>query len=304
MSRSRQLWLFLLLSRPHFLLGGLALFALGAVMARYLGHRVDAGLYVFGQALVTSGQLMTQYLNEYYDAPLDSQNQRRTWLSGGSGAIGPGLLSRRTALYAAIVCLAFMAILSSGWLIRGTVPLLAWLLFVLLLVGAYSYSAPPLRLQSTGYGELIASVIVGGIVPSFAFALQTGELHRILFMSTAPLVALCFAMIIVFELPDYPVDARYEKNNLLVRLGWQNAMRLHDLAIAFAFLSYLLAYLFGFPRRVSLGAVIVLPLALAQVWQMARLRSGFRPQWRTLTLVSLGVFALAIYMELVGFWLS
>jgi 1,4-dihydroxy-2-naphthoate octaprenyltransferase len=304
MSWSRRMWLFVVLSRPHFLLGGFALFALGAAIARYLGHRVDVGLYLFGQALVTGGQLMTHYLNEYYDAPLDTQNERRTWFSGGSGALGPGLLSRRTALYAAIVCLALMAVLVSGWFVIGTVPLLAWLLFVLLLIGAYSYSAPPFRLQSTGYGELTASLIVGGIVPCFAFALQTGELHRILFMSTAPLVALCFAMLVAFELPDYPTDAKYGKNNLLVRIGWQNAMRLHDLAIAFTILSYLLAYLSGFPRRVSLGAVIVLPLALAQVWQMARLRSGFRPQWRTLTFVALGVFALAIYMELVGFLLS
>jgi 1,4-dihydroxy-2-naphthoate octaprenyltransferase len=286
------------------LLGGFALFGLGAAIARYLGQRVDVGLYLFGQSLVTAGQLMTHYLNEYYDAPADTQNERRTWFTGGSGAIGPGLLSRRTALYAAIVCMAFMAIMVSTWLIQGIVPLLPWLLFILLLLGAYSYSAPPFRLEVTGYGELAAALTVGGLVPSFSFALQTGELHRILFMSTAPLVALCFAMLIAFELPDYPTDAKYEKTNLLVRLGWQNAMRLHDLAIGFTVLSYVLAYLSGFPWRVSLGAVIVLPLALAQVWQMSRIRSGFRPQWRTLTLVALGVFGLAIYMELVGFLLS
>lgn len=304
MSRSRQFWLFVILSRPHFLLGGIALFGLGAAIARYLGHRVDAGLFLFGQGIVTSGQLMTQYLNEYYDSPADAQNERRTLFSGGSGAIGPGLLSRRTALYAAIVCLACMAILASFMLIQGGVPLLAWLLFILLLLGAFFYSSPPLQLASTGYGELVAALTVAGIVPSFAFSLQTGELHRILVMSTAPLISLCFAMIIAFELPDFETDARHGKNNLLVRLGWQNAMRLHDLAIVFAILCYILAYLSGFPRRVSLGAVIVLPLALAQMWQMARLRSGFRPQWRLQTFVAVGLFGLAVYMELVGFLLS
>ena len=203
MSRSRQFWLFIVLSRPHFLLGGIALYGLGAAIARYLGHRVDAGMYLFGQAIVTSGQLMTQYLNEYFDAPVDAHNESRTLFSGGSGAIGSGLLSRRTALYAAIACLAFMAILASVMLIRGGVPLLAWLLFVMLLLGAFFYSSPPLQLLTTGYGELVASLTVAGIVPSFAYALQTRELHRILFMSTAPLVALCFAMIIAFELPDF-----------------------------------------------------------------------------------------------------
>ena len=304
MSRMRQVWLFIVLSRPHFLLGGFALFGLGAAIARYLGNRVDVGMYVFGQALVTSGQLMTHYLNECYDGPTDSQNPRRTLFSGGSGAIGPGLLSSRTAQYAAIVCLACIAILASAALIRGEVPLIAWLLFILLLFGAFFYSAPPLRLASTGYGELTAALTVGGIVPSFAFVLQTGQLHRILFMSTAPLVALCFAMLIAFELPDYQTDARFGKDNLLVRIGWQNAMRLHDLAILFAILSYILAYFAGFPFRVSLGAAIVVPLALAQIWQMARLRAGFKPHWGTLTLAGLGLFGLAAYVELVGFLLS
>lgn len=303
-SRTRRVWLFVVLSRPHFLLGGFALFGLGAAIARYLGNEVDAGMYVYGQALVTFGQLMTHYLNEYYDGPADSQNPRRTPFSGGSGAIGPGLLSRRTAQSAAIICLAIMGILASARLIRGDVPLVAWLLFLLLLFGAFFYNAPPLRLVSSGYGELTAALTVGGIVPSFAFVLQTGQLHRILFMSTAPLIALCFAMLITFELPDYYTDARFGKSNLLVRIGWQNAMRLHDLAILFAILSYILAYFSGFPMRVALGAAIVVPLALAQIWQMGRLRAGFKPHWRTLTMVGLGLFSLAAYIELVGFLLS
>jgi 1,4-dihydroxy-2-naphthoate octaprenyltransferase len=76
------------LSRPHFLLGGFLLFGLGASIATYLGHPIRINLYLIGQLLVTSIQLTTQYLNEYFDGPADAHNANRTLMSGGSGMLG------------------------------------------------------------------------------------------------------------------------------------------------------------------------------------------------------------------------
>src|SRR3990172_8023955 len=107
-----QLRLFIRLSRPFFLLGAALVYALGVGIARYLGVTIDWGLYLLGQAYVTALQLSAQYLNEYFDAPGDIQNQNRTLFSGGSGAIGPGKLSRNTALIAAVTTLTFLASIS------------------------------------------------------------------------------------------------------------------------------------------------------------------------------------------------
>jgi 1,4-dihydroxy-2-naphthoate octaprenyltransferase len=123
-------------------------------------------------------------------------------------------------------------------------------------------------------------------------------------MSTTPLVALHFAMMIAFEFPDYASDARQEKRTLMVRLGWEMAMRLHNFAILFAIASFVIAFLSGMPRRVVLGSLIALPLAAAQIWQMDRIRRGFAPRWNLLTLNALGLFALTAYLELIGFVLS
>jgi 1,4-dihydroxy-2-naphthoate octaprenyltransferase len=300
----RQLRLFLRLSRPLFLLGGLLLYGLGAALARFLGRPVSVELYLAGQALVTAGQLMAQYLNEYFDAGQDADNPRKTFLTGGSGVLGPGGLPPRLALQAAIVCMGFLGLLASTLLVRGIVPLLAWLVFALLFFGSVFYSAPPIRLLSSGYGEVAASVLIAGLVPTFGFVLQTGSLHRLLLMSTTPLVALHFAMLITFELPDYASDLKHEKRTLLVRLGWQTGMRLHDAAILFAVLSGVLAYLDGLPIRVALGLLIALPLGLAQIWQMARLRRGYPPHWGLLTVSALGLFSMAAYLQLAGFLLS
>jgi len=304
MPTGRQILLFLKLSRPHFLMGGFLLYGLGASIASYLGRPIDPGLYALGQALVTAIQLMTHYLNEYFDSPADRENSNRTPLSGGSGALGPDGLPRKVALYAGILSLALAATIGSAALVSGAMPALAWIILILIFLGAYFYSAPPVRLVSSGYGEIAASVLVAGLLPSFGYAVQTGEIHRLLLMSTTPLMALGFAMLLVFDLPDYATDVKYAKRNFTVRLGWQAAMRAHDLAVVFALLSLAVAYLNGLPPRVALGALIATPLGVAQVWQMRRIRMGFPPRWTTLTLSALALFALAAYLELAGYLLS
>jgi 1,4-dihydroxy-2-naphthoate octaprenyltransferase len=304
MPTGRQILLFLKLSRPHFLVGGFLLYGLGASIASYLGRPIDLGLYALGQALVTAIQLMTHYLNEYFDSPADRDNSNRTPLSGGSGALGVDGLPRKLALYAGILSLALAATIGSAALVSGAMPTLAWIILILSFLGAYFYSAPPLRLVSSGYGEIAASVVVAGLLPSFGYAVQTGEVHRLLLMSTTPLMALGFAMLLVFELPDYATDMKHAKRTFMVRLGWQASMRAHDLAVVFALLSLAVAYLNGLPPRVALGALVATPLGLAQVWQMRRIRLGFPPRWTTLTISALALFALTAYLELAGYLLS
>jgi 1,4-dihydroxy-2-naphthoate octaprenyltransferase len=300
----RQISLFIRLSRPHFLLGGLLLYALGVSIASYLGNPVNFVVYFLGQGIVISIQLMTHYLNEYYDALTDQVNENRTLFSGGSGALGPDGLPRATALYAGIGAMTLAATFTGILLTVNTAPLLAWLILILAFVGAYSYSAPPLKLIHSGYGELLASFVVAGLLPAFAFSLQTGELHRLIFMTTIPLIALHFAMIIAFELPDYASDLKFSKRTLMVRVGWQSAMRFHDYAIIFAGLAFLGAYLSGLPWRVSLGTLIALPLGIAQIWQMNRIKRGGSPNWNILAWSALLLFGLTAYLEWMGYIFS
>jgi 1,4-dihydroxy-2-naphthoate octaprenyltransferase len=295
---------FIRLTRPHFLLGGLLLFALGAAIANYLGINIDLSHYLLGQGFVTCIQLMGHYLNEYYDAPIDNLNENRTPFNAGSGSLGPGGLPRSIAFYAAITMLTLSGTLAGIMLLIGEVPLIAWIFGLLGFLGSFTYSTSPLHTSVTGYGELITSLVVAGFVPSFSFSLFAGDLHRFVLMSTVPLIAFHFAMMLAFELPDYATDLKYEKRTLMVRVGWQNGMRMHDYAILFGVLSFIIAFLNGLPTRVAIGGLIVLPLALAQIWQMNRIRNGFPPNWRVFTLGALLLFGLSAYFTALGFVLS
>jgi 1,4-dihydroxy-2-naphthoate octaprenyltransferase len=301
MSSRHPALLFLRLSRPFFLLGGFLLYGLGAAIALYLGRRIDVGLYLMGQGLITSIQLMTHYLNEYYDFGADRSNPERTFFTGGSGALGEGGLPRRAALYAAVGCMVVAAGLARLLIARGGISAVAWLILMAIALAAFFYSVPPIRLLGTGFGELTTSLLVGGLLPTFAFALQAGEMHRLLLMATVPLASLHFAMLMVFELPDWPVDLRAGKRTLVVRVGWAGGMRLHNAALLLAYGSLGVAVLSGMPPRVALGALLALPLALIQAWQLHRIRAGAAPRWASLELSAVALFALTAYLELAGF---
>ncbi|HEY69752.1 MAG TPA: prenyltransferase [Anaerolineae bacterium] len=300
----RQIWLFVRLSRPIFLVGGALVYATGAAIAHYLGIKLDTARYLIGQGLVLCIQLMAQYLNEYFDAAGDRTNTNRTPLSGGSGVLGADGLKPQVALYAAIACMALTASLSTALLTLSDSSILAWAILFLGLLGAISYSAPPLRLVASGYGELIVSVLVAALVPAFAFVLQTGELHVLLAASSMPLIALHLAMLIVLEFPDYAADHNSGKRTLTVRLGWRMAMRIHDFSLGMAVLSLVIALWIGMPTRIAISMAIALPLAAAQIWQLSRIRRGLPPRWRILTIGGVALFILAVYFELIGFVLA
>ncbi len=300
MSPWRRVLLFLRLSRPHFLVGGALLYALGAAIAHHNGHAIQARPLLLGLGVIVALQLMTNYLSAFEDAEKDGDDPNRT-LSNGSGVFGPDGLSRRAALNAGLASLAVAAVLASLLALEGVRGAAGWLVLTLIFLGAYFYSSPPLRLVRSGYGEVTISLVVAGLVPAFAESIQAGSVSWLLVLSTAPLTALHFAMVIAFETADYETDVRLGKRTLMVRLGWRAAMRLHDAAIAFALVALLYGGLTGLPQRVALGAVIAMPLAAAQVWQLHRLRQGYRPQWRSLTAGAAALLALTAYLELVGY---
>jgi 1,4-dihydroxy-2-naphthoate polyprenyltransferase len=297
-----RLKLIIRLVRPHFILGAALLYALGAGVARYLGSTIDWGLYLSGQAWITAIQLGTHLLNEYYDAQADRENPNRTLFSGGSDSLGPGKLQRETAFWAAILCFFIAASLSVLLLRAIGFDGGFTLLMVLIFLGAFFYSVPPVRLVSTGYGEFTTSFLVANLVPAVAFWLQYGELHRLLAMATFPLTPLHLAMMLAFELPDYATDGKFGKNTLLIRLGWERGMILHNVLILVAFLILGLATILGLPLSIALPVFLSMPLGVFQIWMMTRIADGAKPNWHVLTFSAAAMLGLMVYLFAFSFW--
>ncbi|MBI3359635.1 MAG: prenyltransferase [Chloroflexi bacterium] len=292
---------FIRLARPHFLVGGFLLYGLGAAIARYEGTRINAVLYALGQVFVTSLQLMTHFLNEYWDVDTDRANTNRTFFSGGSGVLSTGLLDLSTARLAARACLAVS--LASGFsliVVFHAFPA-AWPVMLIALAGAWFYSSPPIRLASSGFGELTASLLVAFLLPAFGHLLQSGTLTLTLIWATSPLVAFNFAMLLAFDLPDVSADEASGKRTLLVRLGVRRGVLAHEGALLAAYGLLAWAALAGVPLLIVLSGAVAFPLALAQALQFLWLaddRRGFG--WLTLGAVAL--FTVTAGLITFGFW--
>lgn len=293
---------FMRMSRPHFLAGGFMLYALGALVARWQGYALDFGVYWAGQLFVTSVQLMTHYLNEYFDVETDRLNQSRTPFSGGSGMLGPGGIPRETAFTAAIVCLA-VATAASIWLVlEFEIGPGALALMVLIFLGAYFYSSPPLELVKTGFGELSASVVVAGFVPALGHILQTGIPSLSVVLATAPLVVFHFAMLVAFEFPDFLSDEAAGKTTLLVRLGRRRGAVVHNLALLLAVGLAVAGTFLGLPAQVALAVVIASPLVLLQITNIRRMQRGDPISYGRVTFLAVTIFALTTYFMAFSFW--
>lgn len=300
----RELWLFLQLARPHFTVGPVILFGLGTAIAHYLGAPIDVGIFFLGLGLTLSLQLMTHFLNEYFDGPQDQLNQNRTPFSGGSGALGLGGLPRQVALAGAVVFLTIAIMLASLGLLSYNLPTISWVILGLSFLAAFFYNMPPIELNSSGVGELTTSLVVGGLIPAFAFSLQTGEWHRLLPITTTPIVAATLAMIMVFELIDYSADEKNNKRTMMVRLGWELGMRVHDVALGALVVSLLLARQLGLPWRAGRASLLSLPFVALQWWQMESIRRGRRPAWKALAWNAVATLSVLSYLLLMGYLTS
>jgi 1,4-dihydroxy-2-naphthoate octaprenyltransferase len=263
-----------------------------------MGFSIHWTAYVLGQVVVLAIQLMAQYLNEYHDIEVDRLTaDNRTWLSGGSGMIAAGKVSPTAVLTAARIC-AVIAILGGIFATAWSY----WMIPIVLLslAGSWFYSAPPISLVSTGWGELTTSLIVALMVPLTGFCMQGGFPPMIFWLACLPLVLIHAAMLISFEFPDRTADLTVGKKTLTVRLGLRGAAWVVDglIATGFVILGALALY-FRFPVwRIAW----VLPLA---IWQMVMvhwvINSGKRFRFFILTTGGVTLFIFSSVIVLVGF---
>ncbi|HLF28929.1 MAG TPA: prenyltransferase [Anaerolineae bacterium] len=297
---AKRLWSFVLLTRPLFLFGGALLYGLGAAIAASAGKPIDWGRYALGQAIVTAIQLMTHYSNEYFDLEPDRLvGTDRTWFSGGSGILPGGRLAPVVARRAAVVCAAVALIAIAN---AATVEPTMSAIGLLALLSSWFYSAPPVRLVASGFGELVTAMIIAFLAPVSGAVMQVGSLDTRLIGVALPLVLISIAMLLTFEFPDYDADRRMGKRTLAVRLGLPRASRLHNSLIALAFGSVWIEAAAGWIEpRIAAWTLAGLPLAAWQLGSMRwRARHGVFGNW-LFTTGGVGLFALTALMFLVGF---
>ena len=294
----RRVWALVRLTRPVFLLGGVALYCLGVSMAASQELPVRLDQLLLGQAMVTAIQLFAQYANEYFDADGDALNTRRTWFSGGSGVLAAGKLGRPMAGRAMRIAAISGAV---AVVVTATQSPITGALGTLCMVGAWAYSAPPLSLMGSGLGELSASLIVAFLTPLTAISLHGGRLDVPMAAALTSLVLLHWAMLLAFSLPDQFSDAAVGKRTLVVRIGATRAAAAHAVLIGAA-LALLAALNLTWPpaRFVWIAFPVAIWQAGIVIWHARRHDGGAH----AMTAGAVLLFVLASAALLLGFALA
>jgi 1,4-dihydroxy-2-naphthoate octaprenyltransferase len=299
----RQIIAFIKLGRFLFLAGGFLFYGLGAAIARHQGIVLDWQLYVWGQFIVTSTQLMVHYSNDYFDYAADLANPTPTLWSGGSRILPRGELGPKVALCAGLglLAVAISATLALE-LIKQPGPLALPLLLAAIVL-SWGYSAPPLRLHARGLGELTVTLVVPTLTPLVSFYLQAEKIALLAILASVPLALLQFNMILSVHLPDVEGDTTTSKHTLVVRLGRPLTARLYTGILVVAYLLLPVLVVAGLPARVALMATGPLPLA---VWLIRRMRQRHweHPRhWNSLAFSSIALLMTTAALETAAFLL-
>ncbi len=291
----RKVTAFIRLGRPHFLLAGIMMHALGVAAALCAGASLDWAALLLGQLVISSTQWMVHYANDYFDAVADRFNPVSTVWSGGSRVIQRGELPPRVAyrtalVLAAIACVGMAALV----LLAGAGPA-ALLLAGAALFCSWTYSAPPLRWLSTGFGEAVTALVVAVLTPALGFYLQAGSIPLWFLVVVWPAFCLQFAFQLCVSFPDERADALAGKRTLAVR-DPRLARNLYIASIAAAYLAVPLMLVAGLPVIVPAALLASVPLAL---WLLRRAaRGGLREprlwvsnEWGHVLLLGLAVMA-------------
>lgn len=300
MITAARLVAFLKLGRPHFLIGGFLLFALGAALATVHGAHIDWRRYAWGQGVITAAQWMTHYSNDYFDLEADRFNSTPTRWSGGSRVLVSGTVAPRVALTTALSLCAAAILAALGLALQPGSPRFVLPLALLIITLSWCYSAPPLRLLSRGLGEATTALVVTLLTPLLGFYSQVGVWRSPLLLACVPLACLQFSMLLTIELPDAAGDAAQGKRTLVVRHGAPWAARAIVSILCAAFGALPLLFLAGLPMPIVILAALPAPVA---AWQAVRLwRGAYRDEkrWESLALCSVALLVTTTLAELSG----
>jgi 1,4-dihydroxy-2-naphthoate octaprenyltransferase len=138
------------------------------------------------------------------------------------------------------------------------------------LIVGWGYSAPPLRLNSRGLGEIAVAIGFGVLTPLGAWLVQTQQLSWYPIVISLPLALLVMNVLYINQFPDYAADKQAGKHHWVVRLGLNKAPLVYQTSIGLA-LTLLLLLIFNQTLSAwSLFSVLPLGFGIAAERQLVR----------------------------------
>ncbi len=303
--KNSQLILLLRIARPMEILAGLFTYSMGLCIVSYLGKTINWPNAFLGSSLVIFFLLVKNFLSAYYSHPdpIPAPVLGKRALDDEPDFVESKELQKSLLLQIGLIALTFGAAITVLLMVKKAINYSELLALGVSLLLVYILVVPPLRLEKKGYCELIEALLVANLFPMQAFLLQEAELHTLLLMTTLPLTFLFIAMRIAVSLEYYSYDLKHGAGSLIVKMGWQPGMTLHNLSILLAFLLVGGFVLLKMPWSLAWPFFLALPLGILQIIQIQRIGDGNKPFWLLLRINAWATFLVAVYLFTITLWI-
>jgi 1,4-dihydroxy-2-naphthoate polyprenyltransferase len=292
-------WKVLKLARLHFLLSGIILYTIGALLAWANGFSITWDKFLFGYLIFFLAHLSLHFSNDYFDRESDAKS-KPTALSGGTGVLVSNPELAPFALRMALALLLGSGVAAAAFtLYYGYGP--AFLIFAILaaLLGWF-YTAPPLKFAYRGLGEISTMIAVGLVMPGMGYYVISGTIDTWFLLLSLPLFCYGLFFILTVEMPDMEVDSITGKRGYVVRFGRRRSALTSLAACITASLLFLLIFMTGaLGEDVDFGLITLFSLVPLGV-------AGFTvamvsdEKEKVLSLVKLNFASLVAFLLLMG----
>ena len=280
---------------------GIFLLAMG--LANYLGTEINIPGFILGSVGCVL-LLVTIKGMEFYSLrseQLDFDHELLRKIIPGLSPNHDGKPSNRTE-YSGLILLL---ILIAGWatiqfvlLQTNMLPVSALIWIFLIALFAMLLGMPSINIVNSGFAELIKSMLLFGLFPVYAFLTIGGEFHILIVLICIPIAFFYLALQLSLGLYHYTDDQNSGRKNLLQRIGWKQGMFFHNLFILIGFVSFACTPLFGYPEKIFLNPLIVLPVGLILIFMLYRIEHGRKPEWNSLIFLEKVMHVLVMYFFL------
>ncbi len=295
---------FFVIFRPLLILAALLTYVLGLGIVHHLAVQINLVTALLGFVMVVLLLETRAFMEAYYRHPNAPENRMANSVKVEDVYMtAVEQFQRPMLLYISIVILGAGALLTMILAIQGALPPSVYVLLGLAFLACFFSAFPPVSLSERGYSEIIESLLVANIIPAIALGMQHGDLHVLLILLTLPLTPLYLGLRITVLLEAYGRDSLRNRLTMLVRMGWQNGMRLHNISVISSYLLIGIFALFRLPWSLTWPPLLSLPFAALQIFQIQQISAGAKPNWRMLTLTAIGTFAITAYSIALTLWI-
>lgn len=295
---------FFIIFRPWLIAAALLTSLLGLGIAHHLAVSIDISKASLGFVLVFLLLETRAFLEAFYRHPLAPENQVAHPAKVDDRYLkAVEQFPRPALLYISIVALGGGAFLTTVMAVQKQLSPSAYLLLGVGFLLCFFSAVPPVALSEKGYEEIVEALLISIFVPSISLALQSGEMHVLVILLTMPLTLIYLAMRIVQSLQSYGVDSLLVRQTMLQRIGWQKGMSLHNLSLVGSYLLVAIFLLLYLPWSLAWPSFLSIPFAAFQIFQVAQIANGAKPNWRLLSLTSAATFGITAYMITLTLWI-